>query len=101
MSKLIYDEWRKIEWKMFNSSITIPIVYKEIINMNGSIFLIAVLYAPTEAQRLEGQKKRILVQPQFILADDVKSAINKANLLVPRDEELDPDRFEVLATNPF
>lgn len=65
----------------------------------GSIFLIAVLYQPTEAERIEGVKKRIVVSPQFVLADDIQAAINKAVVLAPRD--LDPDRFEVLATNPF
>jgi len=65
----------------------------------GSIFLIAVLYRPTQAEAIEGTKKKVVVQPQFILADDNLSASNKAALLAPRD--LDPDRFEVLVTNPF
>lgn len=65
----------------------------------GSVFLISVLYQPTEAERIEGTKKKMVVDPQFILADDIQSAINKAVMLAPRD--LDPDRFEVLATNPF
>lgn len=69
--------------------------------MNGSIFLIAVLYKPTEAQRLEGTKKKVIVEPQFVLADDVQSAVNKANLLAGKAGDFDPDRFEVLATNPF
>jgi len=66
---------------------------------NGSIFLIAVLYLPTEAERIEGVRKKIVVSPQFVVADDIQAAINKAVMLTPRD--LDPDRFEVLATNPF
>jgi len=70
-------------------------------NAPGSIFLIAVLYQPTEAERIEGTKKKVIVEPQFVLADDVQSAVNKATLLVPRDQNFDPDRFEVLATNPF
>ncbi len=65
----------------------------------GSIFLIAVLYRPTQAEVIEGGKKKVIVQPQFLLADDAASATNKATLLAPRD--LDPDRFEVLVTNPF
>jgi hypothetical protein len=65
----------------------------------GTIFLISVLFQPTEAERIEGTKKRIVVQPQFVLADDMAAAVNKAVMLAPRD--LDPDRFEVLATNPF
>ncbi len=65
----------------------------------GSIFLVAVLYLPTEAERIEGKKKLIVVEPQFVLADDVQGAINKATLKAPRD--LDPDRFQVLASNPF
>jgi len=68
-------------------------------NMPGSIFLIAVLYLPTEAERIEGKKKLVVVEPRFILADDIQAAINKAVVIAPRD--LDPDRFEVLATNPF
>jgi hypothetical protein len=68
-------------------------------SMPGSIFLVAVLYLPTEAERIEGTKKKIIVEPKFVLADDIQSAINKGALLAPRD--LDPDRFEVLATNPF
>lgn len=69
--------------------------------MNGAIFLIAVLYRPTEAQRIEGGKKLIIVPPQFILADDAQSACNKANLLAGKAGDFDPDRFEVLVTNPF
>lgn len=65
----------------------------------GTIFLIAVLFQPTEAERIEGGKKKVIVEPQFVLADDIQAAINKAVMLSPRD--LDPDRFEVLATNPF
>jgi hypothetical protein len=68
-------------------------------NMPGSIYLIAVLYLPTEAERIEGKRKRIIVDPTFVLADDTQAAVNKAVMLAPRD--LDPDRFEVLATNPF
>lgn len=67
--------------------------------MVGSVFLIAVLYLPTQAEAIEGVKKKLVVQPQFILADDIKAASNKAALMAPRD--LDPDRFEILATNPF
>ena len=69
---------------------------------NGSIYLIAVLYSPTEAERLNGGKKRILVEPKFVLADDIQSAVNKAILAVPSETPaLDADRFEVLAKNPF
>ena len=68
-------------------------------SMPGSVFLIAVLYLPTEAERIEGTKKKLVVTPQFVLADDMQAAVNKAVMLAPRD--LDPDRFEVLATNPF
>jgi len=64
-----------------------------------TIFLIAVLFRPTQAESLEGVKKRIIVEPQFVLADDARAASNMAALLAPRD--LDPDRFEVLVTNPF
>ena len=67
--------------------------------MNGSVFLIAVLFVPTEAERIEGIKKKIIVEPQFVLADDIQGAINKATLLAPRD--MDSDRFEILASNPF
>lgn len=65
----------------------------------GSIFLIAVLYVPTEAERINGVKKTILVAPQFILADDPAAANNKAIMLVGKDS--DPDRCEVLVTKPF
>lgn len=65
----------------------------------GSIFLIAVLYVPTEAERITGTKKTIVVTPQFVLADDPTAARNKAVMLVAK--ELDPDRCEVLVTNPF
>jgi hypothetical protein len=65
----------------------------------GSVFLISVLYQPTQAEQIEGKKKTIIVPPQFVLADDIQAAINKAVLLAPRD--LETDRFEVLATNPF
>lgn len=71
-------------------------------NAPGSIFLIAVMYLPTEAERIEGGKKKIIVNPQFVLADDIAAATNKAVMLAARvDAALDPDRFEVLATNPF
>lgn len=65
----------------------------------GTIFLIAVLFTPTEAERINGAKKTVAVQPQFILADDPAAAGNKAIMLVPK--ELDPDRCEVLVTRPF
>lgn len=68
-------------------------------NAPGSVFLVAVLYLPTEAERIEGGKKRLVVEPQFIVADDIQAATNKAVTLAPRD--LDSDRFEVLAANPF
>jgi len=68
----------------------------------GTIFLIAVLELPTEAQRIEGKRKSIVVAPQFILADDARSASNKATLLAAKENaNLDPDRIEVLVTNPF
>jgi len=71
-------------------------------NAVGSIFLIAVMYLPTEAERIEGGKKKIVVEPQFVLADDIAAATNKAVMLAAKaDANLDPDRFEVLATNPF
>ena len=44
-------------------------------NSPGSIFLIAVLYQPTEAERIEGKKKRVIVDPQHILADDTQAAV--------------------------
>lgn len=70
--------------------------------MQGTIFLIAVLYLPTEAQRIEGVRKTILVEPQFVLADDARSASNKAALLAAKaDANVDPDRLEVLVRNPF
>jgi hypothetical protein len=65
----------------------------------GSIFLIAVLYVPTEAERINGVKKTVLVPAQFILADDPAAANNKAIMLVGKDS--DPDRCEVLVTKPF
>ncbi len=71
------------------------------VNSPGTIFLIAVLYVPTEAERLDGKKKQIIVTPQFVLADDPNAARSKAVMLVPRDVELDPDRVEVLVTAPF
>jgi len=68
----------------------------------GTVFLIAVLYLPTEAQRIEGTRKTFIVTPQFILADDARSASNKATLLAAQvNSNLDPDRIEVLVTNPF
>jgi hypothetical protein len=71
-------------------------------NAVGSIFLIAVMYLPTEAERIEGGKKKVVVEPQFVLADDIAAATNKAVMLAAKhDANLDPDRFEVLATNPF
>ena len=66
---------------------------------NGTIFLVSVLYRPTEAERIEGGKKKIIVEPVFVLADDIAAASSQAVLKAPRD--MDPDRFEVLATNPF
>lgn len=68
----------------------------------GTIFLIAVLELPTEAERIEGKRKQIVVAPQFILADDIRSASNKATLLAAKaNASLDPDRVEVLAVAPF
>lgn len=67
----------------------------------GTIFLVAVLYRPTEVERLDGKKKEILVAPQHILADDSAAAVSKATLMIPRDRDLDADRIEVLTTNPF
>ena len=70
--------------------------------MQGSIFLVAVLYLPTEAQRIEGKRKEMLVSPQWVLADDARSASNKAALLAAKaNADADPDRLEVLVTNPF
>ena len=68
----------------------------------GTIFLIAVLELPTEAERIEGKRKSIVVAPQFILADDIRSASNTATLLSAKaNSSLDPDRVEVLAVAPF
>lgn len=65
----------------------------------GGIYLVAVLYTPTEAERIEGAKKTIIVDPQFVLADDPQAANSKAVLQIPRGT--DPDRCEVLVTKPF
>jgi hypothetical protein len=73
-------------------------------NAPGSIFLIAVLYLPTEAERIDGGKKKVLVEPQFVLADDIAAATNKAIMLAAKSTvvaDADPDRYEVLAVNPF
>lgn len=65
----------------------------------GDIYFIAVLFLPTEAERIEGKKKVVVVTPQFVLADDPQAASNKAIMLV--DKIYDPDRCEVLVTKPF
>jgi hypothetical protein len=73
-------------------------------NSVGTIYLIAVLYIPTEAERISGAKKSVLVQPQFVLADDAQAASNKAIMLAAvsgGSTAPDPDRCEVLVTKPF
>jgi hypothetical protein len=74
-------------------------------NSVGTIYLIAVLYIPTEAERISGAKKSVLVQPQFVLADDAQAASNKAIMLAAAgaagNTAPDPDRCEVLVTKPF
>ena len=76
-------------------------------NSVGTIYLIAVLYIPTEAERIAGAKKSVLVQPQFVLADDAQAASNKAIMLAAAASVAggtstpDPDRCEVLVTKPF
>ena len=73
-------------------------------NSVGTIYLIAVLYIPTEAERISGAKKSVLVQPQFVLADDAQAASNKAIMLAAVSGGSiapDPDRCEVLVTKPF
>jgi len=68
----------------------------------GTVFLISVLMLPTEAQRIEGQRKSFLVQPQFLIADDTRAASNKAALLAAKENpNLDPDRIEVLVRPAF
>jgi hypothetical protein len=71
----------------------------------GSVYLIAVLYIPTEAERIGGAKKTVLVAPQFVLADDAQAASNKAIMLAAvagqGSTAPDPDRCEVLVTKPF
>jgi len=68
-------------------------------NATGSIFLIGAFQIPTEADRLEGKKKEVVLQPTFIVADDESAAHTAAVLKIPR--ELDPDRVEVLIALPF
>jgi hypothetical protein len=65
----------------------------------GDFYLVAVLFVPTEAERIEGKKKIIAVTPTFVLADDPQAASSKAILMV--DRSFDPDRLEVLVTKPF
>ena len=65
----------------------------------GTIFLICVLFHPTEAERISGGKKKIVVDAQFILAESPAAASNSAIMLTPK--EFDPDRCEVLVTQPF
>lgn len=70
----------------------------------GSIFLVAVLYHPTEAEFINGQKKLVVVEPFFTLADDTQSAINKGVMKVPAQvngKDVDPDRMEVLVRSAF
>ena len=59
------------------------------------------MFQPTEAERITGAKKEVVVTPQFIVADDDEAARNKTILLVPRDKEIDPDRLEVFVALPF
>lgn len=68
-------------------------------NATGSVYLVAVLLNPTEAERIEGAKKTLVVPPQFIVAPDAEGATAAAVRLVPR--EFDTDRCEVLAALPF
>lgn len=65
----------------------------------GSIYLIAVMTLPTEAERLEGAKKVLVVEPTFIVAADAEAASTAAVLRIPRDT--DPDRCEVMVALPF
>lgn len=74
-------------------------------NIVGDIYLVAVLLNPTEAQRINGEKRTIVVAPQFILADSPQAAQNKAIMLIDEEDEdgddLDPDRCSVFVTKPF
>jgi len=70
-------------------------------NIPGKFYLIAAMYAPTEAERITGAKKKVVVEPRFVVADDDQAAHNQTILLVPRDIEIDPDRLEVFIALPF
>ena len=67
----------------------------------GSFYLVGAFLIPTEAERIEGKKKVIILPPTFIVADDDQAAHSQAILRVPRDVELDPDRIEVFVALPF
>ena len=65
----------------------------------GSVYLVSALLIPTEADRIKGEKKTLVVEPRFIVAEDGDSARNACVMLVPRD--VDPDRCDVLVSLPF
>ena len=68
-------------------------------NATGSVFLIAAFLLPTEAERMEGTKKKLVLEPKFVVAEDGEAARTAAVMQIPRD--LDPDRCEVLVSLPF
>ena len=63
-----------------------------------SLFMVAILSQPTEDEQAKGEKEKLLMSPQPIIAEDGQSAALKG-LLQYKTDALDPKSTEKLDTD--
>lgn len=64
------------------------------------VFQYLIMWHPTDAQKKEGSKSKIITEPTTILAVDEKSATLSAAISIPDQCKLDLDQLEIVV-RPF
>lgn len=79
----------------------VPKFRKGACNVNESLFRYCVMWHPTEEERKQGEKSRIVVPvSDWVLAQGEKAAVMRATKEIPAEEMENADQLEV-CVSPF
>jgi len=59
------------------------------------LFQFAILWQPTDKERKDGKKAKIIVEPQFMLAKEVSAVNLKAAKLIPDEYDDQLDQIQI------
>jgi hypothetical protein len=80
---------------------TMPKFRKGACNVNESLFRYCVMWHPTEEERKQGAKSRIVVPPSdWVLAQNEKAIVMQATQKIPAVEMDNADQLEI-CVSPF